>query len=258
MRWGLVVAPALLTVAGLGAGVDAQQIRLRVAIYSAPGVGDDALVAARGALAELDAREVTPEDVRGRGLDRASVVLFTGGRGSVQGRLLGEDGRERVRRFVREGGGYVGICAGSYLAIQGPAEFHKIGIVAAHNRTGDRWIRGIAPIPVRPNDGTAELELHYANGPILEAEAVPGLAPFVTLATFRGELYLQGHGTLPGEMLDTPAIAVAAYGRGRIVLFSPNPTLEPAHPELLLRAVRWAARGEPIGAAVRYRDVLGP
>jgi hypothetical protein len=45
--------------------------------------------------------------------------MFTGGSGSAEAGGLGEKGREEVRTFVREGGGYVGICAGAYLACTG-------------------------------------------------------------------------------------------------------------------------------------------
>src|SRR5687767_8592073 len=49
-------------------------------------------------------------------LKEADVVIFTGGSGSKQGNAIGEAGRAEVQRFVRDGGGYVGICAGAYLA----------------------------------------------------------------------------------------------------------------------------------------------
>ncbi len=256
------IAAALLAIAILPWPVGtAQPSTLRVGVYEARGVGASALdsaMAAFGASADVTAQRITPADVRAGALDELDVVLFTGGRGSIQGQLLGEAGRERVRRFVRGGGGYVGICAGAYLAIQGPAEFHKIGIVAARNLTGDLWRRGIAPARVAPSDGTDARELHYANGPLLAREEVPGLAPFVTLATFDADVYWEAHGTRPGEMPGTPAVVAARYGQGRILLFSPNPTLEPAHPELLVRAARWTHRDGAVPAGLRWRDVFGP
>jgi hypothetical protein len=233
---------------------------LRVGVFDARGVGPSALESAMiafGAAGGVTARTITPADVRAGALDDLDVVLFTGGRGSIQGQLLGEDGRERVRRFVHRGGGYLGICAGAYLAIQGPAEFHKIGIVAAHNLTGDLWRRGIAPARVVPSDGSSARELHYANGPLFEREEVEGLAPFVSLADFDADIYWERYGTRSGEMRGTPAVVAAQYGRGRLVLFSPNPTLDPAHPELLVRAARWTRAPGSVPAALRWRDVFG-
>jgi len=55
-----------------------------------------------------------------RHLDIASydVVLFPGGGGAGEADALGSAGLAAVRAFVAAGGGYVGICAGAFLAIQ--------------------------------------------------------------------------------------------------------------------------------------------
>ncbi len=258
MRRAWLAVPLLCLVAAAAAAQRADR-PLRVVIYQAPGVAPRALETALEAFgaAGFEARAVTPEDVRAGALDDADVALFTGGRGSVQGRLLGEDGRARVRRFVREGHGYLGICAGSYLAIQGDEEFYKIGFVAARHATGDRWQRGIAPTPVVPADGSPPVTLHYANGPLLAPETVEGLAPYVTLATFDADVYWERYDTHPGEMPGAPAVVAARYGRGRILLFSPNPTLDPAHPDLLVRAARWVAEPGAVPATLGWRDVFG-
>ncbi|MCA9604102.1 MAG: hypothetical protein KC619_00785 [Myxococcales bacterium] len=257
MRRAWLAVPLICLVA---AAATAQRERpLSVVVYDARGVAPSALRTALEAFtaAGMEARAITPDDVRTGALDGADVVLFTGGRGSLQGQLLGEDGRARVRRFVREGHGYLGICAGAYLAIQGPEEFHKVGIVAAHNATGDRWQRGVVPTPVVPNDGSPPITLHYANGPLLARETVRGLAPYVALATFDADVYWERYDTHAGEMPGTPAVAAARYGEGRIVLFSPNPTLEPAHPDLLVRAARWVAQAGPVPPDLRWGDVFG-
>ena len=252
----LVALSALVASAAL-----AQRARapLRVAVFEARGVGPSALDTAMASFDAADrvrARRVSPEDVRAGALDDADVVLFTGGRGSVQGQLLGEEGRERVRRFVRAGGGYVGICAGSYLALQGDPEFHKIALVAGENATGDRWLRGTQPTRLEPTDGSPPVSLHYANGPLFAPRAVDGLAPYVTLATFDADVYLERYETVSGEMPGAPAVIASRYGEGRLVLFSPNPTLEPEHPELLVRAARWVARPGPVPPELRWRDVF--
>ena len=254
-RW-VVIGMGLLIVASASAQ---RPEPITIAVLEAPGVGADALATAVAAIdgaRGMRARRVTPEEVRGGALDGARAALFTGGRGSVQGQMLGEEGRERVRAFVRGGGGYVGICAGAYMALQGAPEFHKIALVAGRHATGDAWIRGIAPLRVTPGDGSTPLALHYANGPMIGAEAIDGIAPFVTLATFAEEIASEENGTHAGEMRGMPAAIAAGYGRGRVVLFSPNPTLDPAHPDLLVGALRFAARGGAIDPGTGWRDVV--
>ena len=61
-------------------------------------------------------RPIHPADIREGALDQFDLVLFPGGSGSKQAEGLNKAGREDVKKFVRKGGGYIGICAGSYLA----------------------------------------------------------------------------------------------------------------------------------------------
>jgi glutamine amidotransferase-like uncharacterized protein len=233
-----------------GARLSAQE-RLEIAVLDAPGVGAEALstaIAAIEASGSLRARVVSPEAVRRGGLSGARALLVTGGRGSRQGRALGEDGRDALRRFVRGGGGYVGICAGSYLAMQRPRtsteESFKAAFVAAEHATGDAWQRGIAPMPLVPEDGSPVVTLHYANGPLIAPVEVEGLPAPRVLARFGGEVSSARGGTLPGQMRGAAALVATRYGEGEVVLFSPNPTLEPARPGLLVTALARVARRE--------------
>jgi hypothetical protein len=241
---------------------------IRVAIYRAPGVSVAAHVATAEALRAAGGfvvTTVTPDDVRAGALAGNDVVIFTGGRGAVQGEALGEEGRQAVRDFVAAGGGYVGVCAGAYLALQGEAEFFKLAIVAARNVSGDNWRRGEHTAEVReapPGSGERVRRIFYANGPVFEPVAHATIAPYVVLATFVSDFYLPAHGTRSGEMPGTPAILAAAFGRGRIVLFSPNPVLaaegEAASPELMAQAVRWVSTPapDPLPATLGFRDVF--
>ena len=77
-----------------------------------------------------------------------------------------------------------------------------------------------------------------------------------------GDFILQwgGHGTEPGQMPGTPAILATTYGRGRVLLFGPNPALgagDVARPELLDAAVRWVARAGPVDQGLVFADVFG-
>jgi putative intracellular protease/amidase len=236
---------------------------VRVALYLAPGVGMDAHVATLAAFRaarNVVPTVVSPEQVRSGGLAGQHVVVFTGGRGGVQGEALGEDGRRIVREFVAGGGGYIGVCAGAYLALQGPDEFHKLAIVAGRNLSGDAWQRGVITAEVQEVGGERVLRLFYANGPVVEAIPHPVLPRYMPLALFRSDAYLPAHGTRSGEMPGTPAILAAAYGRGRIILFSPNPVLanegEAAVPELMLQAVRWVSTPGPVRPDLVFSDVF--
>lgn len=236
---------------------------VRVALYRAPGVSLESHYATLEALREargIVPRGVTPEEVQAGALEGHHVVIFTGGRGSVQGRSLGDDGRQIVRDFVNSGGGYIGVCAGSYLAMQGDEEFFKLAIVAARNFSGDNWRRGEHTVEIREVGGEGVHRLFYANGPVFARVDHESIAPYVELASFLSNAYLPAHGTHSGEMPGTPAILAAAYGQGRIILYSPNPVLaadgESANPDLMIQSVRWVATPGPVPTSLQFADVF--
>lgn len=91
---------------------------IRIAVYSDVGVGRSVgnLLSVLERADRLHVEKVAAEEVRNGALDGFAVLIHPGGSGSKQGKQLGEEGREAVRSFVRRGGGFLGICAGAYLA----------------------------------------------------------------------------------------------------------------------------------------------
>lgn len=235
---------------------------VRVALYQATGVHPAAFAAEKALLERTEGfvcTVVEPAEIQSGALADQDVVVFMGGSGTQQGRALGDDGKRIIKEFVAGGGGYVGVCAGAYLALQGEDEFHKLRIVAGRNLTGDAWQRGIAGVEVKA-EGRENFKLFYANGPIFTPAPTEGLAPYVALASYVGEIYRLSKGTGPGEMPGTPAIVASAYGAGRVLLFSPNPVLGGSgvvQPALMLSGLRWTAARGPVAAGLTFVDVFG-
>ncbi|MBA3549489.1 MAG: hypothetical protein H0T76_23690 [Nannocystis sp.] len=234
---------------------------LRIGVYQASGVHPAAFAAETALLERSQGFVCTvlkPADIRAGALGSQHVVVFMGGSGTAQGRALGDEGKVAVKEFVQGGGGYVGVCAGAYLACQGTDEFHKLRLVAARNLTGDSWQRGIAGLECEA-EGQRPFKLFYANGPIFTPAPTEGLAPYVSLASYIGEIYNLSKGTGPGEMPGTPAIIASAHGAGRVLLFSPNPVLGGAgvvRTEMMLDGLRWAAMRGPVPAELAFSDVF--
>ena len=61
---------------------------------------------------------LTAEAVRQGGLNGCQFLVVPGGWASLKSEELGKHGREELRRFVRRGGGYLGLCGGAGLALQ--------------------------------------------------------------------------------------------------------------------------------------------
>ncbi|MBR3065998.1 MAG: hypothetical protein IKG90_10210 [Bacteroidales bacterium] len=55
------------------------------------------------------------------GEPRFRMVYFNGGRATMHGRSLTEKGRQHVRDFVKNGGSYLGTCAGAFICAKGVA-----------------------------------------------------------------------------------------------------------------------------------------
>lgn len=230
--------------------LDGRRARAVVGVYDgggAAGRGVPELLRALPRLEDVAVARIGPTEIRAGALSRFDVVVFSGGTGSGQSRYLQEDGRAAVRSFVESGGGYVGICAGSYLAASGYS--WGLGILDARPRS-PQWRRGTAVVRMGIADaGRTLLDTHeetvrvlYANGPILEPDDDPDVPDFDTLAVFRTEV--AKNGSPAGLMIDTPAILRGRFGTGRVVCFSPHPEQTDGLRHMVPAVVEWMLTGD--------------
>ena len=61
---------------------------------------------------------LTSQTVRKQALNNYQILFVPGGWASLKSESLGADGREELRRYVSEGGTYLGICGGAGLTLQ--------------------------------------------------------------------------------------------------------------------------------------------
>jgi predicted deacylase len=234
--------------------------KLRIALYQGPGTGGAGPVSLMERLnrpPESSITQVSPEEIRAGVLTNYQVVIFGGGSGSKQAEALAETGRDAVREFVANGGGYIGICAGAYLATSGYPWSLKI----INARTiSPKWRRGVGPVKLELTepgqeilgDRAGQFECKYANGPIVKADEYPGLPPFETLAWFRTEL--AKNDTPAGIMVDSPAIFAAEFQQGRVVCVSPHPEQTTGLEDFVPQAILWATpRPKPTDAKISSR-----
>lgn len=157
---------------------------------------------------EISFLKVDEDDIKDDNLEECSVLIIPGGytKRAVNG--LGQRGFDVIRKFVADGGGYIGICAGAYLAAQTvkvPGKPCGLGIINVENTRRRGW--GMRKIYLEKHPITEGLEeevvVHYQNGPQM---VIKGKAQ--KIATYRN-----GSG----------AITAASYGGGKVVIFSPHP-----------------------------------
>jgi putative intracellular protease/amidase len=229
---------------------------IRVAIY------DDAGGSKTG-LANLDlcltrprgfaVQRIKATEVAHGALARFDVLIQPGGSASKQAKTLGEGGRTAVRDFVRSGGGYLGICAGAYLA---SADYSwSLDLLDAKVIDRKHWARGHGDVQLRLSKTgrrffAADRDLvsvAYYQGPLLAPGEKPDIPDYEPLAVFETEI--ARNGAPEGVMKGSTAAARGSFGKGRVFCFSPHPEKETGPRPFVESAVRWAAGAGASSAA---------
>ena len=240
------IAPHRQVGAVLAAG-DAEAVR--VAIYDdneQVSKGPKNLLRILSPESGFSAERITSDQIRAGGLEGFDVVIMPGGSGSRQAERLQEAGCREIREFVRSGGGYVGICAGSYLA----SSHYDWSLGLINARVWDRahWDRGGGEVCIRMTEPGLQLlgrggdvDVQYNQGPLLVPDDEADLPGYEVLARFASEVAEKG--AQPGAMAGTHAIVRSIYGSGRVICYSPHPEVSGGPNEIIASGVRWAGTG---------------
>lgn len=202
---------------------------------------------------------------------RIDVFVNPGGMAPEYFKPIGDTGAALVRSFVERGGGFVGICAGAFLAAT-PTQYALVRGDEVFDR--QHWRRGVgdvqirftalgrrllepqlAPLLVHHTDGVtaaplcgdegATLTLRYANGPLLrplpaDAAQGPALEPLAYFVTGLAE------NGAPDVQAGQLAIGITTFGRGRVLACSPHPEYFDGDEGILAQAVRAVAPSDGV------------
>ncbi|MDE0892958.1 MAG: BPL-N domain-containing protein [Planctomycetota bacterium] len=225
----------------------ATQGALRFAVYDGEGAGRPMpfIVDIQEGIQGAVGYPLSPEEMAAGALGSFDVVLFPGGMASHQFDALGAEGREAVVSFVRNGGGYVGICAGAYMAASAPYQW-GLSLLDAGIIDHDHWARGIGPVEVELSPLGLELFgdfhgrqiLHYGQGPIVAPALRPEVPDYEVLAWYRSGI--GENGADPEVMVGTPAIIRGSFGKGRVLASSGHAEWSSGLESFLLRYFEWA------------------
>lgn len=222
---------------------------IKVALYNdvgAAGKGVPCVCTELGKCDDIEVTKVSAQQIRNGILDNFDVVVFTGGTASGQARTLKEQGRANVKKFVEQGGGYMGICAGAYLACNG---FDwAVGVLDAKT-VSPKWQRGEGTVQIELTPEGQKLlgqtnkifSVKYENGPIITHNS--GLLPaYKPLAIYRTEK--AENGSPVGAMVHSPAIVTSTCGKGRVVVISPHPEQSQGAQSMIPAAIKWLTHKE--------------
>lgn len=220
--------------------------RIRIAIYQGPGAvsssghDPDWIQQTLNEITDFQTALIGPNEIQSGGLAQFDVLLVGGGLSNRQSKGLGLEGRKAVVDFVRAGGGYVGICAGMFLASSdSDSRLHLLPIDVSGSS-------GIGKVRL---DFNAEAEIQisgdhpakFSGGPVAVRRLDPADESVRILAYFRSEPQDRKS---KKPLTDTPAIVSGNYGAGRVFLFSPHCERYPGPRTAFYNALRWAGKSK--------------
>ena len=200
--------------------------------------------------------EATPVDgaaVRAGALDSADVLIMPGGRATLEARELGDEGRAKLTSFIRNGGGYIGTCAGFYLISQPHSASTKNYLKLLPFVDGPSGGSGRADIMLEFNDQAVALakipkgrvKVRYGSGPVpnytgREVED----SRYEVVARYSGDV---NQTSKPREPLTGhPAAVAGECGKGRIFAFTVHPESDVDDHYLIEGAFRYVTAGREV------------
>ena len=133
-----------------------------------------------------------------------------------------------IRNFVQNGGRYIGICAGAFLADDNPPEYPGFGLLGSYVYTMDYITQPNAEVRDQKehiitvnwgSSGQAPRKVVFQNGPSFALQPACKAVPTCAAAVKPIGFYRNGVGGSKGDM----ASLVLPYGKGSVVLLGPHP-----------------------------------
>lgn len=196
---------------------------------------------------EMNLTLLDAEDVRSGALDKLDLVVMPGGSSPAIKSDLKAEGAAKLKDFIRNGGGYIGTCAGCCLLMEESTDVRRGISVIPYGRKGSKG-QFMMPVAINQKGAAAlgieagEYKIRYSAGPVLYpvTNAIEG-ASFEVWGTFasdfdnpKNRLKMNGMGAVVG----------GTYGKGRVFAIACHPESYPVTHGLVRGAFRYVAGRE--------------
>jgi len=185
--------------------------------------------------------------VRNGALKGQDLLIMPGGSSTNEYNSLGMDGVEKMKEFIREGGGYVGTCAGCCLLMDG----YRRARVMPWNTLGSE--PDLFYPHVKLNETGAKAlgikagihKMRYHGGPLMRmtTNTIEG-ASFELWGTVDSECTYNGKIDSKKRMHGAAAILGGTYGKGRVFVTSMHPEYYESMHYFVVAAIRWVTGRE--------------
>lgn len=170
--------------------------------------------------------KIKANDILSQGLDRFIILCIPGGDMYQYAQNLTQEGIEKIRRFVFQGRGYIGICGGAYFTgervvwQENQLPMNSLGIFPGVTQGP---INEIAPYP---QCTMCKLNILNTSHPITQLE--PDTAWFMYCY---GPMFMPNEGVdvqILGnyEIINKPAMLAFMHGQGRVFIIGVHPEIE--------------------------------
>jgi glutamine amidotransferase-like uncharacterized protein len=225
----------------------------KVAVYNdsiAPegwrGVWQDGLTAIESMLtwAGVSYEEVTYNDINNTSnlSSLYKVLIMPGGYASAYNYWISETGKSNIRNFVYDGGGYLGICAGSYFAADKitwyGTTYDGDFMTNAYGQTTGYDLDLFPGTGIGPQDDIANYNLGYYSMATFQFNSSNDVLSGYKSTPYREDLLYYGGPYFSidsGTTVQTlatyqsngqPGVVAFNYNSGKVVLFGPHPEIE--------------------------------
>lgn len=208
---------------------------LKVAVYvdnGARGEGAFRWVQIATIAENITSTFIDGEAVRSGVLDDIDLLIMPGGSSQRISKSLGEVGHEKIKSFIRSGGGYVGTCAGCCVLMQSDDKKHKNMMDIIPYTFG--VCGGKADVDIDFNDKATEIvgiakglwPIRYSQGPVpVKTTTNEKDLNTVVVASYAKSIKSMGEEPwvqFPGH----PAAFACTYGKGKIFAITVHPEMD--------------------------------
>lgn len=196
---------------------------------------------------DMELKLVDGAAVRNGALKGQDLLIMPGGSSTNEYNSLGLEGVERMKDFIREGGGYIGTCAGCCLLMDGPGRAR----VMPWNTLGAE--PDLFYPQVKVNEAGAKAlgiaagnhTMRYHGGPLMRmtTNTIEG-ASFELWGTVNSECSYSGKISQKKRMYGAAAILGGTYGKGRVFVTSMHPEYYESMHYFVVAAIRWVTGRE--------------
>lgn len=207
---------------------------------------------------QLQVELLDAEDIRSGKLKELDLLLIPGGSSASQCKDLQDGGKKAIQDFVRNGGSYVGICAGFHCTLNRkerlellPFEYRSGAGGAAATLQVEINRRGAEVMNIRPG----KYNVRYSLGPIAKPGKPWSHGKGEILGVYKSTVGPKGRPG--GNFFNAPSVIYGNYGKGRIIATSFHPESHALNQKLSMGCI-YAVTGitpTPVYPAKSYRPI---